>query len=309
MRMIRYYIFCAKKNIITSFLEQFERTQRGIFLKNTSTDPTPVYDSAALVSPFIDEIKSLFSHWFLLRRMIYTNFKVRYKRSYLGVIWSLLNPLLNMIVFMVVFSQLFRFQIPHYPLYILSGNMIFTFFSSSTAEAMMQILYNATMIRRVYLPKTIYILAGIGINAINLILTFIPFLLIALIDHLQLSVQMMMIFPALLLLSCFVIGMSLIVATITPYLNDFSQIWGVIITLWTYLTPLFYPVDIIPERLLPLYKLNPMYVYVTLFRDPILYQSISPLSLWMQGLGYSIAFLFFGWWLFTKNSNEFAYRA
>jgi lipopolysaccharide transport system permease protein len=257
-------------------------------LKNTSTDPTPVYDSAALVSPFIDEIKSLFSHWFLLRRMIYTNFKVRYKRSYLGVIWSLLNPLLNMIVFMVVFSQLFRFQIPHYPLYI---------------------LYNATMIRRVYLPKTIYILAGIGINAINLILTFIPFLLIALIDHLQLSVQMMMIFPALLLLSCFVIGMSLIVATITPYLNDFSQIWGVIITLWTYLTPLFYPVDIIPERLLPLYKLNPMYVYVTLFRDPILYQSISPLSLWMQGLGYSTAFLFFGWWLFTKNSNEFAYRA
>ena len=278
-------------------------------MKNTSTDQTPVYDSAMLVSPFIDEIKGLFSNWFILRRMIYTNFKTRYKRSYLGVIWSLLNPLLNMIVFVVVFSQLFRFQIPHYPLYILSGQMVFTFFAASTAEAMMQILYNATMIRRVYLPKTIYILAGIAINGINLILTFIPFLLIALIDKLEFSVQMFMIIPALILTSFFVIGMSLIVSTITPYLNDFSQIWGVIITLWTYLTPLFYPVDIIPEQSLAVYKMNPMYIYVTLFRDPLLYQTIPELSLWIKGIVYGVVFLLFGWWLFTKNSNEFAYRA
>ena len=92
--------------------------------------------------------------------------------------------------------------------------MIFNFFSSSTSEAMMQILYNATMIRRVYLPKTIYILAGVAINGINLILTFIPFLLIALIDKLEFSVQMLMIFPAIALATGFIVGMSLIVATI-----------------------------------------------------------------------------------------------
>ncbi len=274
-----------------------------------TSEKIPVYDSADLGTPFVEEIKGLFSNRFILRRMIYTNFKTRYKRSYLGVLWSLLNPLLNMIVFVVVFSQIFRYQVPHYPLYILSGQMVFTFFSASTAEAMMQILYNATMIRRVYLPKTIYILAGIAINGINLVLTFIPFLLIALVDKLEFSAQMLMIFPALTLLSCFVVGVSLVVATITPFLNDFSQIWSVIITLWTYLTPLFYPVDIIPEQWLPLYKLNPMYVYVTLFRDPLLYQSIPEVSLWIQGIVYGIVFLVFGWWLFTKNSNEFAYRA
>ena len=274
-----------------------------------TTEDIPIYDSAELGSPFTEEIKGLFSNRFILKRMIYTNFKTRYKRSYLGVIWSLLNPLLNMIVFVVVFSQLFRFQIPHYPLYILSGQMVFTFFAASTAEAMMQILYNATMIRRVYLPKTIYILAGIAINGINLILTFIPFLLIALVDKLEFSVQMFMVIPALILLSCFVVGMSLIVATITPYLNDFSQIWGVIITLWTYLTPLFYPVDIIPEQSLALYKMNPMYIYVTLFRDPLLYQTIPELSLWIKGIVYGVVLLVFGWWVFTKNSNEFAYRA
>lgn len=271
--------------------------------------PVKIYDSAQLTNPFFEEIISLFSSKFILRRMIYTNFKIRYKRSYLGVMWSLLNPLLNMIVFVIVFSQIFRFDIPHYPLYILTGNMIFVFFSSSTSEAMMQILVSAEMIKRVYLPKTIYVLAGIGINGINLILTFIPFLAIALVNRLQFTWTVILIIPSLILVTMFVVGMSLIVATITPYLHDFSQIWSVILTLWTYLTPLFYPVSIIPERILPLFKLNPMYIFVTLFRDPLLYHKIPESTLWFQGTIYGVFFLIAGWWIFTKNSNEFAYRA
>jgi lipopolysaccharide transport system permease protein len=187
--------------------------------------------------------------------------------------------------------------------------MIFVFFSSSTSEAMMQMLASAEMIKRVYLPKTIYVLAGIGINGINLILTFIPFLAIALIDKLQFNWTVVLIFPTLILVTMFVVGMSLIVATITPYLHDFSQIWSVILTLWTYLTPLFYPVSIIPERVLPVFKLNPMYIYVTLFRDPLLYQKVPESTLWIQGTFYGVTFLVIGWWIFTKNSNEFAYRA
>lgn len=274
-----------------------------------TNQPVKIYDSAQLTTPFFEEIKSLLSNKFILKRMIYTNFKIRYKRSYLGVVWSLLNPLLNMIVFVIVFSQVFRFDIPHYPLYILSGNMIFVFFSSSTSEAMMQILVSAEMIKRVYLPKTIYVLAGIGINGINLILTFIPFLAIALIDKLQFNWTVILIIPTLVLVTMFVVGMSLIVATITPYLHDFSQIWSVILTLWTYLTPLFYPVSIIPEHVLPLFKLNPMYIFVTLFRDPLLYQKVPESTLWVQGTLYGVIILIIGWWIFTKNSNEFAYRA
>ena len=274
-----------------------------------TNQPVKVYDSAQLTNPFFEEIKSLLSNKFILRRMIYTSFKTRYKRSYLGVVWSLLNPLLHMIVFVIVFSQVFRFDIPHYSLYILTGNMIFVFFSSSTSEAMMQMLASAEMIKRVYLPKTIYVLARIGINGINLILTFIPFLAIALIDKLQFNWTVVLIFPTLILVTMFVVGMSLIVATITPYLHDFSQIWSVILTLWTYLTPLFYPVSIIPERVLPVFKLNPMYIYVTLFRDPLLYQKVPESALWIQGTFYGVTFLVIGWWIFTKNSNEFAYRA
>ncbi len=269
----------------------------------------PIYDSAKLINPFFEEIKGLKENSFILRRMIYTNFKTRYKRSYLGVVWSMLNPLLNMIVFVVIFSNLFRFNIPHYPLYVLSGNMIFTFFAQSTSEAMMQIIANAGMLRRIYLPKTMYILSGIGINGINLILTFIPFILIALIDKLTISWIIFLIIPALLLFILFVIGLSLTVATITPFLNDFSQIWSILVTLWSYLTPLFYPIDIIPENLFKIYRLNPMYIYVTLFRDTLLYAKIPEPSLWLGGLIYGVIIFAFGWWIFTKNSNEFAYRA
>lgn len=268
-----------------------------------------VYDSAELINPFVDEIVSLVRNRFILRRMVYTNFKTRYRRSYLGVVWSMLNPLLNMIVFVTIFSSLFSYRVPHYPLYILSGNMIFGFFSKSTSDSMMQIIRNAKMIRRVYIPKTVYILAGIGINGINLILTFVPFVLIALVDRLNININIVYIIPAIILLTGFVIGMSLVVATITTYLVDFSQIWSVILTLWTYLTPLFYPETIIPENMLNIYRMNPMYCYVRLFRDPLVNGTVPEIAIWIKGIVYSFLILIIGWWVFTKNSNDFAYRA
>lgn len=268
-----------------------------------------IYDSAELINPFVDEVVSLVKNRFILKRMVYTNFKTRYKRSYLGVAWSMLNPLLNMIVFVIIFSNLFRFDIPHYPLYILAANMVFGFFSASTSDSMVQIIGNAGMIRRVYLPKTIYILAGIGINGINMVLTFIPFVLIALIDRLSINLNFLYIVPAVVLLSGFVTGVSLVVATVTTYLIDFSQIWSVILTLWTYLTPIFYPETIISEAYIDAYRMNPMYCYVRLFRDPLIYGTIPESEIWVKGAIFSIVFLIFGWWVFTKNSNDFAYRA
>lgn len=268
-----------------------------------------VYDSAELINPFVDEIVSLVKNRFILKRMVSANFKTRYKRSYLGVAWSMLNPLLYMTVYVVVFSNLFRFEIPHYPLYILAGNMLFGFFSASTSDSMVQIIANAGMIRRVYLPKTIYILAGIGIDWINFILTFIPFILIALVDQLSINLNVLYVIPTIVLLTGFATGISLIVATITTYLIDFSQIWSVILTLWVFLTPIFYPETIIPETYIDAFRMNPMYCYVRMFRDPLINGTIPEAEIWVKGVIFSVTFLIFGWWVFTKNSNDFAYRA
>lgn len=133
-----------------------------------------IYDSDQFDSPMVEEFHGIQGHLFILRRLIITNFKTRYKRSYLGIIWSMLNPLLNMIVFVVVFSYLFKRNINHFAVYVLTGNMIFAYFRQSTSEAMVQMISRGPMMRRIYLPKTTYVLSSVGINLINLILTFIP---------------------------------------------------------------------------------------------------------------------------------------
>lgn len=268
-----------------------------------------VYDSSSLINPFMDEIRSLINNRFILRRMIFTDFKTRYRRSYLGVLWSLLNPFLHMLVFVIVFSNLFKSRIPHYPLYLLSGNMIFSFFSTSTSGAMRQVISNARMIRRVFLPKSIFVLAIVGNNAINLFFTMLILIPLAFFEKIKFTSSILFIIPAFILVTGFIIGVSLTLATITTYLNDFSQLWSIILIFWTYLTPIFYPESIISENFIHIYRFNPMYVFISLFRDPIIYGHVSAPDLWLKGFLFSSITLLFGWWVFTKNSNNFAYLA
>lgn len=267
-----------------------------------------VYDSDEYRHPMLDEARSVRENTYILRRLIISNFKTRYKRSYLGILWSMLNPLMNMLLMYAVFSYLFRFQIEHYPIYIFSGQMCFTFFKQSTAESMNQMISKASLIRKIYLPKSLYVLSGIGINGISLVITLVLLLFLALINGVHFTLYMVYLFPALLLLTLFTVGVSFMMATIVPFWDDFRQIWDVILNLWMYLSAIFYPVSILPESLRCGIEWNPMYIYIRLFRDAVIYGIASPLTLWVRGLGFAVIAMLFGWWLFSKNSNELSYR-
>lgn len=273
-----------------------------------SKNKREIYDSEQYVSPMVEEYVAVKKYKFILRRLIITNFKTRYKRSYLGIIWSMLNPLLNMLVFVFVFSFFFKRNIDHYAVYVLTGNMMFAYFRQSTAESMTQMISRAQMMRRIYLPKTTYILSSVGINLINLILTFIPLILVSIFDRLPFHWTVVLIFPCLFLFTLFNIGMSLIVAAIVPYLNDFSQIWNVLMTLWMYMTPIFYPESIIAPQNLKFFRLNPVTVYLNVFRDAYMNGVVSTPDLWRMAIIYAIIPLAIGWFIFTKKSNDFAYR-
>ncbi len=277
-------------------------------MNNNSANKKYYYDSGKIVSSMHDEFKNLFEFKFILKRMIYTNFKTRYKRSFLGIIWSMLNPLLNMLVFMFIFSYLFHQDVDHFPIYILAGQMIWAFFSQSTSEAMNQMIGNAGLISKIYLPKSIYILSGIGINGINLVLTFILLLLISALNKIAPSFSMLLIIPDILIMTLFTIGISMITATIVPFLNDFSQIWGVLLSLWMYASAIFYPISIIDPKLIPLFNLNPIFIYISIFRDVFINNNLSTSQFWLLGTAYGIVFFLLGWWIFTKHTNEFAYR-
>lgn len=212
---------------------------------------------------------------FLIRQLVSRDFKTKYKRSALGMAWSFLNPLLTMSVQYVVFSTLFHSDIPNYPVYLLSGIVFFNFFSEAVSMGMTSITGNASLIKKVYMPKYIYPVSRILSSLVNFALAIIPLLLVMLITGTAFTPALLLLIFDMLCLLGFVTGMSLLLTTAMTFFQDTQFLWGVVSMMWMYLTPLFYPESIIPAQFLTVYHMNPMYQYITFARICII-DGVSP---------------------------------
>lgn len=212
---------------------------------------------------------------FLIRQLVSRDFKTKYKRSALGMAWSFLNPLLTMSVQYVVFSTLFQSDIPNYPVYLLSGIVFFNFFSEAVSMGMTSITGNASLIKKVYMPKYIYPVSRILSSLVNFALAIIPLLLVMLITGTTFTPALLLLIFDMLCLLGFVTGMSLLLTTAMTFFQDTQFLWGVVSMMWMYLTPLFYPESIIPAQFLTVYHMNPMYQYITFARICII-DGVSP---------------------------------
>lgn len=212
---------------------------------------------------------------FLIRQLVSRDFKTKYKRSALGMAWSFLNPLLTMSVQYVVFSTLFKSDIPNYPVYLLSGIVFFNFFNEAVSMGMTSITGNASLIKKVYMPKYIYPVSRILSSLVNFALAIIPLLLVMLITGTAFTPALLLLIFDMLCLLGFVTGMSLLLTTAMTFFQDTQFLWGVISMMWMYMTPLFYPESIIPAQFLTAYHMNPMYQYITFARICII-DGLSP---------------------------------
>lgn len=212
---------------------------------------------------------------FLLQQLVDRDFKTKYKRSVLGVFWSFLNPLLTMLVQYVVFSTLFKSDIPNYPVYLLTGIVCFTYFSETISQCMMSIVGNASLITKVYVPKYIYPLSKSISSGINLLLSMIPLLLVMLFTGLWPKPAVLLLPFGLICLFVLSLGMGMLMATSMVFFRDTQFLWGVVSMLWMYATPIFYPESIIPDKLMLLYKMNPLY-HIIRFCRSVLIDRISP---------------------------------
>jgi len=212
---------------------------------------------------------------FLIRQLVSRDFKTKYKRSALGMAWSFLNPLLTMSVQYVVFSTLFKSDVPNYPVYLLSGIVFFNFFSEAVSMGMTSITGNASLIKKVYMPKYIYPVSRILSSLVNFALAIIPLLLVMLITGTAFTPALLLLIFDMLCLLGFVTGMSLLLTTAMTFFQDTQFLWGVVSMMWMYLTPLFYPESIIPAQFLTVYHMNPMYQYITFARICII-DGVSP---------------------------------
>ena len=269
---------------------------------------TTIYDSASIRSPALHELRELWRYRDLLRLLISNSLKTRYKRSALGIIWTLLNPLLTMLVLTVAFSQLFRFQVENYTIYLLVGLIFWNFFSQTTTQSMNTLVWGSPLIKRIYLPRTIFAFAVLGNGLTNYLLALAPLALAMGITHHPFYLSLLWLPLAILLLAVFTLGLSLFMSTLAVYFVDVVDMYGVLLTVWFYLTPVIYPLDIVPEQFLPLVRLNPMTAMLGLFRT-IIYTGQSPsLESWLVAAGLALVTLGLGWLVFTRRANDFAYR-
>lgn len=212
---------------------------------------------------------------FLIKQLVSRDFKTKYKRSVLGMAWSFLNPLLTMSVQYIVFSTLFKSDIPNYPVYLLSGIVFMNFFNEAVSMGMTSITGNASLIKKVYMPKYIYPVSRILSSLVNFALAILPLFLVMLFTGTPFRPSLLLLAFDILCLLGFVMGMGLLLTTAMTFFQDTQFLWGVASLMWMYLTPVFYPESIIPARLLTLYHMNPMYQYITFARICII-DGVSP---------------------------------
>jgi ABC-type polysaccharide/polyol phosphate export permease len=267
-----------------------------------------IYDTSRRPPALIEELLALVEYRELIFQFISRSIKTRYKRSFLGVVWTMLNPLLTMAILTLVFSNLFRFSVEAYPVYILCGLTAWNFFSSSTNGAMGEMVWSGDLLSRIYVPKTVFAVSAIGTSLVNLTIALIPLFVITLLLGVKITPAVLVLPFSILLLAMFALGVGLLLSAAAVYFADMIPVYEVGLMLWMYATPIIYPIEIIPENLQWIFKLNPMYYLVTLFREPIYNGTIPDLHFWLIGGGCSLVTLAVGSLVFTSRSQDYAYR-
>ena len=242
---------------------------------------------------------------FLLRQLVSRDFRVKYKASVLGVVWSFLNPLLTMLVYLFVFSTIFKSNIEYFPVYLMSAIVLFNYYSEATSLGLSAITGNSALITKVYMPKVIYPLSKVLSSGINLCISFIPLFIVMLITGVPFHKSMLLLPLVVLFLMMFCLGMSLILSSMNVFFRDTQFLWGVLITMWNFLTPIFYPESIIPAQFQTLYHLNPLYQIVFFMRS-ITIGGVSPTPItYLYCTLVSVVPLALGLWIFRKNQDKF----
>lgn len=247
----------------------------------------------------------VYRYGFLLKQLVSRDFKTKYKRSSLGMAWSFLNPLLTMCVQYVVFSSLFKGGTPNYPVYLLTGILFFNFFSEAVSLGMTSIVLNASLIKKVYVPKYIYPFSRTISSLINFVFALMPLGIVIVLTRTAVRPAILLLLFDILCFLLFVTGFTLLMSTAMTFFQDTQFLWGIISMIWQYLTPIFYTESIIPKALLPIYRLNPMYQFITFARTCIIEGISPPPSSYFLCLISGILVFLLGLFVFKKNQDKF----
>lgn len=242
----------------------------------------------------------------LLQQLVVKDIKLKYRRSFLGYLWSILNPLMIMIIMVAVFSSMFRFDIQNYPVYLIIGQTIFNFVSESTNQAMWSITGNAALLKKTYVPKYIFTLSKVTSSCVNTLFSLGAMVIVFWVCKVELNWYMLFIPVIMVQVYIFCIGLGMFLSQATVFFRDIQYIYAAFLTAWMYLTPIFYPITQLPFELMRAIKhFNPLYSYITQFRTIVLDGMMPDPRLIVYGFAVSFGMLVIGTFCFLKNQDRF----
>ena len=252
-------------------------------------------------------LQTLFRYRELFFQLVSRDIKLKYRRSVLGYMWSMLNPLLTMLVMVIVFSNLFARGIPHFPIYLLIGNSLFSFMTGAVGRSLNSVLGNANLLKKIYIPKYIFTLAAVTSEFVTFLFSLGALIVLIIATKVPLAWRFIFILIPIVQQYIFCIGLGLFMAQATVFFRDMVYIWHIVSTAWLYVSAIFYPVTILPDRIQYLVThYNPMYFYIAMFRNFTLYgPNMGSLDLAIRGAIAAILMLLAGLVSFSYSKNKF----
>lgn len=266
-----------------------------------------IYDSDKSRWISIEEVKDIVRHKEMIYQLVRRDIVTRYKRSYLGLLWTMLNPLGTMIILTIVFSRFFNMR-GVYPAYIITGLVAWNFFSQTMQFSLNTTLKGSDLYKKIYMPRTAFVISVVGGGLINFLFALVPMLLIFLVTKVSIQPSILLMPVAILLLAMFTLGLSLLLSTTAVFFPDVAEFFPVLITAWLYLTPIIYPEELLQDFFHGLVlTLNPIYHLIKLFRDLVYGGIVPPWNEWLVAAGIALVMLVIGWKVFMSKSKYFGY--
>ncbi len=255
----------------------------------------------------IQPIQTLKKHQFLFEELVKRDFKKKYKRTVLGMAWSVLSPMLTLLVMRLVFTRFFGRGMNHYTTYLFCGNLVFSYFNESTSQGMTSLMGNASIYSKVNVPKYLFLFSKNVQTLINFGLTLCVFFLFCVLDHITFTWRFILLLYPICTLMLFNIGVGLILSALFVFFRDIQYLWSVFTTLLMYLSAIFYTIDNYSAVAKNLFLLNPVYLHIRYFRIIVLEARVPTPQFHLMILVYVLAVLRLGFWMYKKYNTRFLY--
>lgn len=251
--------------------------------------------------------RKLAEHQFLFEELVKRDFKKKYKRTVLGMAWSILSPLLMLLVMRLVFTQFFGRQTAHYTTYLFCGNLVFSYFNEATSQGMTSLMGNSHIFTKVNVPKYLFLFSKNVQTLINFGLTLCVFFVFCVLDNITFTWKLLCLVYPIICLVLFNIGVGLILSALFVFFRDIQYLWSVFTQLLMYMSAIFYTIDNYPTMVQNLFLVNPVYLFIRYFRKVVIDTTIPSLWFHLLMLADVVIVLGVGFWIYKKNNTKFLY--